>query len=211
MLLKEYMTHDGVIEYLTDDLQESIRRDVHPAIQIGNAEGGYFAVPRLVLCYVDFLGALYRGYRGHGNIATSVKAQAFIRDFMGHVDPLYRKNADLFYDMYRHGTVHLYQPKTFSHRVSRRFLYWLAYKGKREDWLNFQARAIRVRHMEVFDWNDSVDYLPISIVCLYEDLHSTIDYYKLRIQKEKEDGRTDLLNNWNCTAAALLRPEEKSW
>ncbi|MCL0082704.1 hypothetical protein M1O14_03225 [Dehalococcoidia bacterium] len=66
MPLKEDMTHDGVIEYLTDDLQKSIRMDVYPAIQIGNGEGGYFAVPRLVLCYVDFLGALYRGYRGHG-------------------------------------------------------------------------------------------------------------------------------------------------
>jgi len=52
MPLKEDMTHDEVIKYLTDDLRKSVRMDLYPAIQIGNPEGiGELMLPlKLILC-----------------------------------------------------------------------------------------------------------------------------------------------------------------
>jgi len=56
------MTQNEITSYLLNDLKVSVNNDVYPTIHPNNPEGGYFAVPRLVLSYVDYLGALYHGY-----------------------------------------------------------------------------------------------------------------------------------------------------
>jgi len=75
----------GALGYLHANLKPSIQNDVYPVIQANKTEGGYFAVPRLIFCYIDYLGALYSGCRGNNplRIATTAKARSYLQDVMG--------------------------------------------------------------------------------------------------------------------------------
>jgi hypothetical protein len=61
MPLEKNMNLTKIVKYLTEDLKASVQNDVKPCLSLGRKEGGYFAVPRLVLSYVDYLGGLYHG------------------------------------------------------------------------------------------------------------------------------------------------------
>jgi hypothetical protein len=212
-----------ITEYLRDDLKESIKNDIGPILQPEKEEGGYFGVARLVLCYIDFLGALYGGCEDKTNkrkIATPGKALCFIREVLGSVDRHYKEhqykdhqgkdhdNADLLYEMYRHGTVHLYAPKVLKRKQGGRELQWLLYKGEREKWVIADRRAVKVRHMQPITKDAESDWLPVSINCLYDDLNAAIDEFCHRLQHQPE-----LRRRWKSTAKALRDPEETplSW
>lgn len=212
MPLKPGMSLDEIREYLTGDLKGSIRNDIWPIVQADVPEGGYFGVPRSILSYVDFLGALYAGYSGEKDpsgrriIATSQKAKKFIRDILGVADALYRQNGALLYEMYRHGTVHRYEPHQLR-RSDGRVLSWLPYKGSREDWVNV-PHAMEVRHLEPVTRDANSDWLPVSITCLYDDLVLALDVFWGKLQRDPK-----LVANWHSASAALCEPEDtkKSW
>ena len=52
------------IDRIINDLAKSVTTDVVPIIQPNNPEGGYYGVPRMVLCYIDILGLLFSGWNG---------------------------------------------------------------------------------------------------------------------------------------------------
>lgn len=196
-----------------DDLKRSLENDVYPIVQINNTQGGYFGVPRAVLSYVDYLGALYRGYSGEMNrenrsIATSVKAERFIRNVMGAIDPNYAINGRLLYKMYRHGTVHLYRPNTLRNRVTGENLLWVAYKGNRMDNIDHDGRLIVAEHVVPQYGSDTEDLFPVAINCLYDDLQAAIDHYYQMIEDEVNSGVTTLQENYSNTKDALDLPEE---
>ncbi len=211
MPLEPGMSLQEIRDYLEDDLKASIRNDIGPVVQ-PRPEGGYFAVPRSVLSYVDFLGALYGGYggdtdrSGRRRIATSEKAIRFIKDVMGEVDELYQRNGVLLYEMFRHGTVHLYRPHELR-RSDGRVLSWLAYKGPREHWVNV-PRALKVRHLQPVRRNGNSDWLPVSITCLYDDLLLAVDVFWRKLQSDPH-----LVANWHSASVALCEPEptNESW
>ena len=107
------LTAEEAIEYLQFHVQKSVCTDVFPLTWPEFGESGYFAVPRLVLAYADFLGCLYTGNRKgkNGQPLTSQSAVLFIRRCFGDVASAYRRRGGLLYEMYRHGTVHIYEPK----------------------------------------------------------------------------------------------------
>lgn len=196
-----------------DDLKKSLENDVYPIIQRYNTQGGYFGVPRAVLSYVDYLGALYRGYNGEMNrgnraIATTPKAERFIQDIMGAVDPNYAVNGRLLYKMYRHGTIHLYRPNTLRNMTTGETLLWVAYKGNRMDNITHDGRLIVVEHV-VPQYGSDTEYLfPVAINCLYDDLQAAIDHYYQMIEDEVNSGVTTLQENYSNTKDALDLPEE---
>lgn len=215
MPLKPNMTLHEAKEFLRGDLKESIKNDIYPILQPEKEEEGYFGVACLVLCYIDFLGALYGGWKaemfpknkkfpeGRKKIATSEKALCFIRKVLGSVDPQYQAqdNADLLYEMYRHGTVHLYAPKVL--KRNGRELRWLLYKGHREARKIVDRRALKLRHMQPIESDAVSDWLPVSINCLYDDLRAAIDEFCALLDADK-NGR---LEKWRQTADALCDPE----
>lgn len=75
---------------------------------------GSLIISREVFAHIDFLGALYCGYRnedgqaGRRTIATSQKAIRFIVEIFGSFDENYRKYGELAYTMVRHGTIHVH-------------------------------------------------------------------------------------------------------
>lgn len=210
MPLKQNMSLTDIIIYLQTDLKASVKNDVYPVLQLDKKDGGYFAVPRLVLCYVDFLGALYCGFSGTNlrRIATSTKARRYLRNVMWMVDPGYRSEADALIEVYRHGTVHLYAPSPLKRTSDNRILEWLAYKGPRRQMLSAGTTSAKwIKHLECHQHDANTDVLPISINCMYEDLQQSIDEYCGLLQNEYQRGANTLLNNFVSAANQIAQPK----
>lgn len=198
-----------------DDLTTSAKNDIQPIIQLKNPEGGYFGVPRTVLSYIDYLGALYRGYNGERDrngvrrIATSRKAEHFITEIMSQIDPVYRETGRLLYRMYRHGTVHLYRPNALR-RQDGRMIAWISYKGPRQGLVSDGNRLnISAQHCIPIRLTDTEDRLPVSINCLYDDLLASIERYYLLIENEINSGQgSNLQQNFSNVVDALMEPDE---
>ncbi|MBI2600462.1 hypothetical protein HYW42_00760 [Candidatus Daviesbacteria bacterium] len=196
------------IDRIINDLVTSINTDISPIIQPGRPEGGYFGVPRMVFCYIDFLGLLYSGWSGNkkkngdkDDFATPQKAKIFIKKVLSHIDKLYEKHGDLLYDMYRHGTVHIYSPKKMVSRTDpNKTIEWLLYKGDREQWDYYENKAVKFQHLEIIKWEEDRFMLPVSIVVLYRDLLESIDLYRTMIYKDKSG---DLARNLLAVADGL--------
>lgn len=207
MPLIQNMTLGQIRDYLTNDLKPSIINDVGPCIQPNQASGGYFAVPRLVLSYVDYLGALYHGYQGRRNrgrrvFADQAYAKAFLRDVFGQVDGHYRLHGDLLWEIYRNGTVHLYQPLVLEN--GGRVINWALYKGPRSSKVAMGGLpiAVLVTHLEP-SWGAMNHWmLPVSITCLYEDLLQAADIYYRLVSTDQ-----NLQINFRQVADALQIPE----
>lgn len=219
MALKKNMELWQIKEFLEEEVKEQIFLETAPLLYTGQEVGGYFGVTRQVLCFIDFFGALFSGYNGKDKykngakkISTSKKAIIFITEVLGEIDPKYKENGKYLYAIYRHGLVHLYQPRTVKQKNGR-IIIWAPYKGPRER-ANLTIKTDKgdfsisdVRHLQlVTDPRDKqYDLLPVSILCLYKDLLTAIDkYYELL----KEDRNKNLLKNWQSTANAILEPEE---
>lgn len=194
MALEKNMSLARMKSFLNEELKEQILLEVAPILHLGQEQGGYFGVTRHILCFVDFLGALYSGYRVENlkekeDVAMSKKAIKFIIEVMKEVDEYYELNGASFYEMYRHGLVHLYQPKIFFQKSKGKQLQWLVYKGPRE------KAIVKVGNLEVSDvrhvgivpdpYKHDVEYLPVSINCLYYDLIQAIDIYIGMLENDK--------------------------
>jgi len=189
MALEKNMSLARMKSFLNEELKEQILLEVAPILHLGQAQGGYFGVTRHILCFIDFLGALYSGYRVENfkereDIAMSKKAIKFITEIMGDIDTYYKLNGRLFYEMYRHGLVHLYQPKMFLQSNGKE-LHWLVYKGPREAALVKEVSGVRHIGIVASPSNQNVEYLPVSINCLYYDLIQAIDLYVSLLEKDK--------------------------
>lgn len=197
------------IDRIINDLVVSINTDIYPIIQPNRPGGGYFGVPRMVFCYIDTLGLLFAGWNGKKDksrnkkidFATTKKAKDFIREVFAQIDELYRINGDLLYDMYRHGTVHIYSPKKLaSKEFPDRTIEWLIYKGGREQWDYYEDKAVKFRHLKIIRWEENRFILPISIVVLYKDLLTAINLYRKMLYEDKTG---DLTKKFLSVADAL--------
>ena len=173
-------------EILTDlrTIRQTVVQDIPPAMNIGDDVGGYFSVMRLIFCYIDLFGYLYKGKDG------SESAVNFIKDYMGFELKRYSEVPGLLYTIYRHGTVHIFKPKGFvinGHRYANII-------GKDTDIIpktdnmdfTFQKR-FRYTHLEPKkiepdnprkDMAQNLEYwLPCSIPRLYQDFLNGIDHF----------------------------------
>jgi hypothetical protein len=115
--------------------------------------------------------------------------------------------------MYRHGLVHLYQPKAIKRKTGR-VLSWALYKGQREshpEEFATQGGKFTIpnaRHLDIVvdPRNKNEDLLTISITCLYKDLLTIID----RFYKNIEENKNDELKKWREIANAIMEAEEDS-
>lgn len=193
MALDKNMSLVRMKSFLGEEVKEQILLEIAPILHIGQDQGGYFGPSRQILCFIDFLSALYDGYAGKGKISTSDKAINFIKDLMGEkIDPYYKVNGELLYKMYRHGLVHLYQPKSFKQKNGKE-LRWFAYKGSREkhvEEIKIDGRTVEfndVRHVAIVPHPEkpNIEYLAVSVNCLYYDLIQSIDIYLVMLEQDK--------------------------
>lgn len=203
------MDKEKIVKYLKDDLKRSVVNDIGPFFKPEEKEGGFFAVPRLVLSYVDYLGVLYHGYNGKRDrhnrriFSQSLYAKDFLRKFLGSVDNNYKLHGELLWEMYRNGTIHLYAPKVLKDKSSR-IIGWIVYKGPRVAQIREETEA--VIHLVPHRSPGQLDHVwqqPISIDSLYGDLISAIEGYAGIIPTS-----LDLQTNFRKSADALVEPEE---
>ena len=103
--------------------------DVQPCLNLGRDEGGYFGVPRLVLSYVDYLGALYDGYNGKRDAKTG--RRIFTRGKYAKMSMFLVKLILTILDMVRYfgkSTVDLYSPKILKDVKSNRTIGCIEHK-----------------------------------------------------------------------------------
>lgn len=216
MPLKTRMTTDEIVGYLKGDLLKSIRNDVDPILRHGPKTGGFFAVTRLVLCYVDYLGALANGWPHGCNFErwrhrdTTTPAIAFLANYFPENDSPYKKRPRLIYNIYRHGTVHLYAPKVVRRGKRGKRLGWLVYRGRRKARTKVGGTYINVTHLEPIKnpvpSRKNVDFLlPVSINALRDDLVQGIKNYSKAIWQGRN--ASDLRRKFRQVARMLLRSE----
>lgn len=192
------MNKREIVDYLSMDLKQFVIEDITPCLQIGvKTRGGFFSVPKLVLTCVDYLGALYVGWNnerardGRPLFTSGSKAKAYIHNLFGEVYPEYKTHGDLLWEIYRHGTVHLNEPKVLLN--GKRTISWQLFKG------DFKERTIiggvptapgkSVQMSQTHLVPEIVGLpgewmLPVCTTCLYEDLLASIDEYVSLIQKD---------------------------
>jgi hypothetical protein len=203
------MDSSKIVTYLIDDLKKSVINDIGPCRSPDKTEGGYFAVPRLVLSYVDYLGVLYHGYEGRRDKKTNKRilsdgkyAKDFLKEVFGSIDSDYKSHGDLLWEIYRNGAIHLYSPKVLRDKISGSIIGWITYKGGKVGILPDETPVIHLRPQFL---NDNTWALPLSIDCIYYDLISAIEKYAGLMPKT-----AILEEHFRQSANALVEPEETS-
>jgi hypothetical protein len=211
------MNKQEIVDYLSMDLKPFIIEDITPCLQIGfKTRAGFFSVPKLVLTCVDYLGALYVGWNnerknGRPVFTSGPKAKAYLRDLFGQVYAEYKTHGDLLWEIYRHGTVHLNEPKVLQNGT--RTISWQLFKG------DYKQRKVEgggvptapgkfvrmdLTHLvpaEIVglpgEW-----MLPVCTTCLYEDLVASIDQYVDLIQSNSA-----IEDSFRKTVNEMVKPE----
>jgi hypothetical protein len=107
-----YRQQYSVIGFLETKLLQTIENDIVAALVLHEERqlGGFYRIPRQVFCYVDYLGALCKGPP-----AATEKAMFFMDTYLATIDRRYKKFDRLIYEIWRHGTVHEFDPKRLEH------------------------------------------------------------------------------------------------
>jgi hypothetical protein len=215
---KAGMTKQEITDYLNIDMRKIITDDIGQCLLIGKPEGGYFSIPKLVLSCVDYLGALYEGWNGERDSRTrrpiftsSQKATHYIQNVLGQVFYEYRTRGALLWEIYRHGTVHLNQPKTLQYGAET--IGWLIIKGGFEE-RTFIVQLPTTGGQKINKWiahlvpdlypNTTNEwFLPLSTTCLYEDLLKSLDVYIDMINKNP-----NLENNFRSAIDEMIKPDQ---
>lgn len=217
---KTGMTTKEVLDYLNVEMKTLVEDEIKPCLSIGVANrGGFFSVPMLVLSCVDYLGALYSGWQpserdhnGRPIFTSSVKAVRYLHDVFGEVFPEYKKQGRLLWEIYRHGTVHLNEPKALQN--GKKTISWYIFKG------NWKERMIVgkvptgigksvemsfLSHIVPIEITGLPDewIMPVCTTCLYEDLLGSLDVYSQMIQKDPT-----LEDKFRNTVNEMVKPDQ---
>ncbi|HEX5369219.1 MAG TPA: hypothetical protein VFY10_07375, partial [Dehalococcoidia bacterium] len=153
-----------------------------------------------VLCYVDHLGAFLSGRNTSKGMSSDGKT--FIDRYMRQVDQGYA-NGDLLYEMYRHGTVHNFEP--IKVKKAGRIYKWFMFDGGRSTELKKHPFGLaQVMHLSPAPdpFKAAEVWLPVSTECLVLDLVESINLLRRDILSTPE-----MLGNWNRHAAFLCKPK----
>jgi hypothetical protein len=101
---------ESIIAHLIG-IVESIEADLMLPLRAHEREnrGGFLSISRQVFCYVDYLGALADS--GENSTKNAVN---YMKKYFTRANPAYKNKCSLIYSMWRHGTVHEYDPKIYA-------------------------------------------------------------------------------------------------
>jgi len=181
-----------------DILVRAIEKDLVPVLSF--PEGAPHTVAREWACYVDHLGALFSGKVSH----TQERFRIYLHEVLSEVDAGYRHQADILLRMFRHGTVHEFDPKVLVNPAGQR-LGWAVYttQGRNQSITLEDGRSFLVSHLTITRYiNLSGQFaLYVSTWCLVEDLLRSIDVFKTGMGNPAK--RRD---SWNNVASELVKP-----
>lgn len=170
------------IDYLDKNVRDSIINDVkdiavYHSRHYRGKSAGFFSIPRQVFCYVDYLGCLAFGYESG--------TKAAIKFIHTYFPEKYQSFAELIYSMWRHGTVHEYEPKCL----------FAGFPGEREmvvavSWAASNSNRAKERKKNmtfVREKGSSRHLLLIVNICqLADDLLFSLDNFIKALKKDKK-------------------------
>ncbi len=121
-----------------DVIARAIEKDLVPVLSF--PEGAPHTVAREWACYVDHLGALFSGKDSH----TQERFRIYLHEVLSEVDAGYRDQSDILLHMFRHGTVHEFDPKVLVNPAGQR-LGWAVYttRGRNQSIILEVRRTIK--------------------------------------------------------------------
>ena len=101
----------SVISHIEVNLLTAINNDLVKVLRFhSKVGGGFHSIPREAFCYIDYLGSLR-----YGPPSQSKKAISYIENYLGKINNRYVGVGRLIYELWRHGTVHEFDPKSLIH------------------------------------------------------------------------------------------------
>lgn len=185
MALKRNMTCGEMVEFLDDKLlpqANALRVLITPDKQ----PGAYSVVVRHLLCTVDFLGATCSG--STSRCGTSRRAIRFITKYFKPEDVYSEEIAGKLYTIYRHGLVHMFQPKVL--RLNGDILEWKFDRVRTPDHL----RIIPVGQ-------GRRSSLMVSVKNLHEDFDKAVELYRDELKNS-----LPLQAKWRNVVDAICTP-----
>ncbi len=206
------MTKEEIGNFLDKELLPQAKQEIENWIRPKKKQGGYFVCTRQTLCMVDFLGVVYWGhpkakYEKGKNLAREEKALKFITTFFKPKLTYGNDKSKILYNMYRHGLVHLYQPK-FLKLSNGSILKWFFYRGNRQmksmsvNTNDGKKSFKNVEHLKIIWVEPGRGYLPICVDALYSDFVEAVLGYKKRLA-----GSATLQRKWRIAVNAILKPK----
>jgi len=163
-----------VIDYLENDFLAVVNNDLITVLKfLEGGIGGFHSVPREVFCYNDYISAIRYGEN------SSTNAIQFIEKYLGSKNARYKHYAKLLYEMWRHGTVHEFDPKRLIHSSKKYSVGWQTNNdsGKEE-------RACHLECFKVFGESDKF-LLNINLFELVEDFTWSLHRLIAELKKSK--------------------------
>lgn len=135
--------------------------------------GGFHSVPREVFCYLDYISAIRYGEN------STTNAIRFIEKYLGKKNVRYKHYGKLLYEMWRHGTVHEFDPKRLKHSSKKYSVGWQTNNdsGKEE-------RACHLECFKVFGTSDTF-LLNVNLFQLVDDFVGSVQALISELKQSK--------------------------
>ena len=163
-----------VVVYLENDFLAAINNDLIAVLNFHEGGiGGFHSVPREVFCYIDYIAAIRYGEN------SSTNAIRFIEKYLGSENVRYKHYGKLLYEMWRHGTVHEFDPKGLKHSSKKYSIGWQTNNdsGKEE-------RACHLECFKVFGKSDRY-LLNVNLFELVDDFVASVHMLIADLKKSK--------------------------
>lgn len=172
------------IKYLDVNFRQSIEKDIVKISKLHSIyDGGFYSIPRSVFCCIDYLGYIAFGYLKQNNEINHTRCSVdFIKNFF---PKSYRNYAELLYSMWRHGTVHNYEPDSFyvydpNNKPKKISVKWLA---NNDNTISHRKGNLKFYPMER---RKGSIWLTLNICKLADDLLYALDKLIKKMDKEHE-------------------------
>lgn len=183
------MNHREASSYIKNHILRSIKNDVWPLVKKKDV---YFAIPREVYAYLDFLGQLSEGkQKGTFGIISFLK-----RYFKSPASPFYAKLAHVLTIILRHGCIHQISPKIL--KINDIEVAAIIGRGREIDSFKFSRKVFT--HLQPIDtdilgvgfWSKEEKqwrtgriralWIPVSVKTLYRDLKNAVLEYEKAVR-----------------------------
>ena len=161
------MAQGSILAHLIDIL-DSIEADLMLPLRAHEREnrGGFFSISRQVFSYIDYLGALATDGANSTNNAV-----AYMEKYFSPANSAYAGRCNLLYSMWRHGTVHEYDPKVFVSQAHAFRLRWGANNTSIALNRKWHLKCLcRASQLGSYNWF-------INLFELVEDLRKSVMYF----------------------------------
>lgn len=165
----------SIFAHLTG-IADSIEADLMLPLRAHEREdrGGFFSITRQVFSYIDYLGAL----ANNGQNMTE-NAVAYMEKYFPRANPAYTGTCCLLFFMWRHGTVHEYDPKVVVSHKHRFHLRWGVNNTSEAENRKWHLKCLcRASEPNTYHWF-------INLFELVDDLKKSVDYFVIDLKGDQ--------------------------